>query len=62
MLIGEASLHYGIDAHDLLVLVSSGKLCEACYEQHGDCEHTADDKRVIERDDPEDDALIVSIL
>ena len=62
MLPGEASLHYGIDGHELLAMVSAGELCDLCYEQHGDCEHTGDMRSIMERDDPRDDELIVSIL
>ncbi len=43
MLLGEATLHYGIDGHELLAYVGSGELCALCYEHFGNCEHTKED-------------------
>ena len=48
MLLSEASLHYGVDGHDLLALVESGELCSRCFESRGDCEHNIDNPDCVE--------------
>ena len=48
MLLGEATLHYGIDGHELLALVGSGQLCGRCFEAAGDCEHTIEHPNCVE--------------
>lgn len=44
----EAASFYKVDRYEIYALVEAGELCNICYEQVGDCEHTsgkADDPR-----------------
>ena len=36
----EAASFYKVDRYEVQALVEAGELCNVCYEQVGDCEHT----------------------